>query len=146
SSLRRQLEPGPSSATSGRTSIDSILSATRDGVRLSGAIATDVAEFGAALRAASQAERELDRVHHLSAATELYRGELLPGLYEEWAIQERLWLAELYFEALGQLLSHLQGSGEFQRALEYARRGVRIDPLREEMHRELIRIYAALGQ
>jgi class 3 adenylate cyclase/DNA-binding SARP family transcriptional activator len=146
SSLRRQLEPGRSSATSGCTPIDSILCATRDGVRLSSAITTDVAEFGAALRAASQAEQELDRVHHLSVATELYRGELLPGLYEEWAIQERLWLVELYFQALGQLLSHLQGQGELQRALEYAHRGVRADPLREELHRELIRLYAALGQ
>jgi adenylate cyclase len=146
SSLRRQLEPAPSSATSGRTPADTLLCATRDSVRLSSAITTDVAEFEAALRAASRPERELDRVHHLTMAIELHRGELLPGFYEEWIIQERQWLAELYFQALGQLLSHLHGSGEFQRALEYARHGVRTDPLREEMHRELIRIYAALGQ
>src|SRR5205823_43687 len=56
------------------------------------------------------------------------------------------WLADLYFQALGHLLSHLQGQGEFQRALEYAQRGVRADPLREEMHGELIRLYAALSQ
>src|SRR5207245_8051036 len=82
----------------------------------------------------------------LARAVELYRGELLPGCFSVWVLQERRWLAELYFQALGQLLAHLQREGEFQRALLYAHRGVSADPLREDAHRELIRLYAAAGQ
>ncbi len=46
------------------------------------AVATDVAEFEAALRAAKQAPAESERAEHLAAALALYRGPLLPGFYE----------------------------------------------------------------
>src|SRR5439155_11242069 len=36
--------------------------------------------------------------------------------------------------------------GDLNRALEYARRAVSADPLREEMHHTLMRLYAAIGQ
>ena len=50
------------------------------------------------------------------------------------------------FQALGALLCCLERAGEFDRALEYAHRGVSLDPLREETHRDLMRLLAATGQ
>src|SRR5207249_3373409 len=73
-------------------------------------------------------------------------GELLPGFFDDWVLQERQWLAGRFFEALEQLLAHLERASEFDRALEYARHGVSADPLREEAHRDLIRLLGAAGQ
>src|SRR5206468_3485662 len=82
----------------------------------------------------------------LERAVELYRGELLPGCFDDWVLQERQWLAERFFQALGQLLAHLERKSDFPRALEFARRGVAADPLREEGHADLMRLLAAVGQ
>lgn len=156
SSLRRQLErdDAPSSAAPGRgTGSDaapvssSLILADHSTVRLNPSlVTTDVAAFEAALEAATQAGETSERAKWLSRAVEVYHGELLPGYYEDWILQERQWLTERYFGALGQLLQHLESEGEYQRALQFAQRGVRVDPLREEAHRDLIRLYAAAGQ
>lgn len=62
-----------------------VLMATRLGVRLvPGAIACDVTAF----------EREA-RLGHADAALALYRGELLPGFYDEWVLDERQRLEHL---------------------------------------------------
>src|SRR5262249_32671207 len=43
-------------------------------------------------------------------------------------------------------LAHLERASEFERAVDHARHGVSADPLREEAHRDLIRLLAAAGQ
>jgi predicted ATPase/DNA-binding SARP family transcriptional activator/uncharacterized protein HemY len=138
--LRHLLEPPGTPA-------GSVLVADRTSLRLNAeAISTDVSEFEAALVAAKRAEGSAERVARLIQSVELYRGELLPGCFEDWVQQERQWLAERYFQALGELVTHLEQVGEFERAVEYVRRGVRADPLREEAHRDLICLLAVAGQ
>jgi DNA-binding SARP family transcriptional activator len=139
SSLRHQLEPpGVPAGT--------VILADRTSVRLNPeAVTTDVAEFHDALQVAEDAGGRVERMASLARAVELYRGELLPGSYEDWLLQEREFLAEGYFRALGQLLAHLEETGELRRAVAYAQQGVRVDPLREEAHRELIRLLGAAG-
>jgi hypothetical protein len=58
--------------------------------------------------------------------------------------QERL--DERFFRALSRMISLLEEEGKPESALEYARRGVAVDPLREAAHREVIRLLVALGQ
>jgi predicted ATPase/DNA-binding SARP family transcriptional activator len=140
SSLRRQLEP-PGVPTG------SVLIADRACVQLSpAAVTTDVAAFREALRAASRAGSSTERTECLAHAVDLDRGELLRGHYDDWILGEREGLAELYFQALGQLLAQLEEAGDWQRALQYARQGVNTDPLREEAHVELMRLASAAGQ
>jgi predicted ATPase len=123
-----------------------IIIADRSSVRLNPeAITTDVAEFQAALQAAQRTGGGTGQIELLAQAVERYQGELLPGHFEDWVLQERQWLGEQYFAALGQLLAHLERAGEWERALEFARQGVRVDPLREEVHYDLIRLLAAAG-
>jgi adenylate cyclase len=138
--LRQQLElPGP--PTQG------VILADRATARLNpAAVTTDVAEFEATLQAAASAESSSERAACLAQSVELHRGPLLPGYYEGWILQEREWLAGRYFQALGQLLAHLEQAGDLDRALQYAHRGVNADPLWEEAHRDLIRLYAVAGQ
>ncbi len=140
SSLGRQLEPPGVPA-------GSVLLADRASLHLNPElVTTDVAQFEEALRAASAAEDEFERVRHLTQAADLYRGELLPGFYEEWCLSERVRLAEAYWNALRQLIQHHQRRGEGERALQYAYQGVSADPLREPAHEQVIRLLAASGQ
>jgi class 3 adenylate cyclase/two-component SAPR family response regulator len=163
SSLRQQLEPRgvdgqwlmvdgngepvPAGPSTIHHPPSTVFVADRGSVQLNpAAVATDVEEFKAALRSAARAMGGSETTEALAHAVELYRGELLPGDHDDWILQERQWLAESYFQALSQLLAHLEQQGEYERALLYAQQGVSADPLREEAHRDLMRLYVALGR
>src|SRR5437870_1892144 len=78
SALRQLLEP-PAVASG------AVIRADRASVRLNPeTIRTDVAEFEAALEAAKRSTTPQERADCLTRAAELYRGELLPGWYEDW--------------------------------------------------------------
>lgn len=98
-------------------------------------------------------ERASVDLQHLSTAAQLYRGELLAGFFvkdspgfEEWMLTEQARLRESALEALRRLIESYRRRGEYRFALHYARRLVAIEPLSEEAHRELIRLFALLGQ
>jgi DNA-binding SARP family transcriptional activator len=132
-------EVGPPDAPS----MGGVIVANRDTVQLNPmAVSTDVAEFEAALETAARAAGRTERAHWLIKALELYRGELLPGYFEDWILEQRQRLAERYFQALRQLAAELEREGDFRGALQYARRAVCTDPLREEAHHDLLRLYA----
>ncbi|HZT42787.1 MAG TPA: AAA-like domain-containing protein [Chthonomonadaceae bacterium] len=139
SCLRRHLEPPG-------TPEGSLLMADHFQVWLApNQITTDVAEFEAALRSASQASEPSERIRLLSRAVELYGDDLLPGYYEDRILQERERLAEIYRGALGQLANALSEAGDLPGAIEAARRVVQQDPLREEAHGHLMRLLASAG-
>ncbi len=139
-SLRRQLEPPG-------TPENSVLVADRANVRLNpDVVSTDVAAFETALRAAKHTEDPAERTAHLTRAVERYRGPLLPGFYEDWALRERERLEQLFIGASRDLALALEQSGDFSRAIDYAHRAVTADPLSEEAHAYLIHLYAAAGQ
>src|SRR5439155_17763741 len=49
-------------------------------------------------------------------------------------------------QALEQLAQELEQAAQFERALSYAVRAVNTDPLREEVHRTVMRLYAAMAE
>jgi DNA-binding SARP family transcriptional activator len=104
----------------------------------------DLIEFERQLKLADTAAAGADE--HLRAAAELYRGDFLEECYDDWALFERERLRERYLGALGRLLEHDQGRGAYDLALQSALRLTRADPLREETHRALMRIYHLLGR
>ena len=111
----------------------------------------DVEAFEEALRLGT--EREAVDLHHLSAAAQLYRGELLAGFFvkdspefEEWLVTEQARLREAALEALRKLIESYRRRGEYRFGVHYARRLVAIEPLSEEAHRELMRLFALAGQ
>lgn len=139
SSLRRQLEFAPLATP--------VLEADRFSVGLRATVViTDVEEFCRALEGAAASQSDGQRIRLLTDAIDLYRGELLPGYYEAWIVPERQRLEELFFQALRQLSTHLSQAGDLDQAVRIAHRAVGADPLREEAHRELIRLYVAAGQ
>lgn len=139
-SLRRQLEPPDAPA-------NSMLIADRQAVRLNPeTVETDTGAFESALQRAARAETAAEKVEALSQAVELYRGPLLPGYYEDWVLNARQRFEQLCSNALCGLVETLESLGAYDRALPMALRRVAMDPLTEEAHLALMRLYAASGQ
>ena len=141
STLRRALQSLDASS-------DQLLLTDRMSIRLdAGLVTTDVAEFEQAVRAAAGHPTDPPaRAEHLLEAVRLYRGELLPGHYDDWIPAERSRLAETYLEVLCRLATTQAELGDIDGALSHARRAVAADPLREESHGDLMRIYWLAGR
>jgi len=103
----------------------------------------DVAEFEQALILADAAARHNDQ-HALQAALEqvdnLYRGELLPGCYDEWILPERERLRQRHRQVLEQLLRLFEALGDTITAIRSAQRLLGLDPLSEDLVRRLMRL------
>lgn len=89
----------------------------------------------------------------LERAVASYRGAFLEGFYvsdapafEEWAVAQRERLRLRVLDALDRLVEHYLHAGYPMRAVEFARRFLEIEPLREELHRTLMRALARAGQ
>jgi predicted ATPase/DNA-binding SARP family transcriptional activator len=105
----------------------------------------DVAEFEEALTLADAATRQHDQ-HVLQVALEqadkLYRGELLPGCYDEWLLPERERLRQRHLQALDDLLRLCEEQGDLVTAIRSAQRLLGLDPLSEDRYRSLMRLFA----
>src|SRR5437588_2279768 len=105
----------------------------------------DVAEFEQTLTLADAATRHNDQ-QALQAALEqadsLYRGELLPGCYDEWILPERERLRQRHRQVLEQLLRLFEVQGDNVTAIRYAQRLIGLDPLSEDLSRRLMRLFA----
>ena len=137
SSLRGQLE-GPA------TPSGAAIIADRASVRANpNAVTTDVARFNDFLRRADGAPTPTERAVHTKSAIALYRGPLLPGYYEEWISAEQRHIEERYFAALCWLIEYTAQAGHHAGAVEYAHRGLTIDPERDDVLTLLDRLTAA---
>jgi DNA-binding SARP family transcriptional activator len=79
------------------------------------------------------------------AAQLLWRGELLPGWYDDWVVFERERLGQLRLHALERLAMLLTRRGELDTALRLALEAVRTEPLRETANAALMGVYVAEG-
>jgi predicted ATPase/DNA-binding SARP family transcriptional activator len=124
-----------------------LLLSGRDRVQLNpDAVSIDVQAFTTALQLARRAPHDPERVQALDRALDLYSAPLLPERTEEWLIPEREAFAEQYFLALQEAAGLLDKLGEPEAAIARLRRGVAIDPLREEAQRALIGLLLETGQ
>jgi DNA-binding SARP family transcriptional activator len=101
----------------------------------------DVEEFEQRLRLAGPATNghsSDDRVRQLRAAIELYRGDALEGMYDEWCLFERERLCLTYVSALEELFQAEQERRDWNAALGVGQRLLRLEPLREHVHRGLM--------
>lgn len=118
------------------------------GFNVASDVRVDVAEFEARCRLAEQvgSASPAERAGLYRQAIAHYRGDLLPDCYEDWCLIERERLQRLYLRALARLLSYHAKVREWGPAIECAQRILDRDPLREEIHRDLIGLYLAAGQ
>jgi DNA-binding SARP family transcriptional activator/class 3 adenylate cyclase len=86
-------------------------------------------------------------------AAELYRGDLLAGLYvsdstafEEWRTVLQEDLRQQALELFRSLSTFYEKRGKLERAQEYSRRQIALDPWQEEAHIQLMRLMVQNGQ
>jgi DNA-binding SARP family transcriptional activator len=85
-------------------------------------------------------------IHELERILGLYQGELLEGSYKDWALGERERLRTLYLKSLRYLLQYYRSRGLYEDGLAYGQQILNVDPLREDIHREMMRLYQDNGQ
>jgi DNA-binding SARP family transcriptional activator/pimeloyl-ACP methyl ester carboxylesterase len=89
----------------------------------------------------------------LEAAVELYVGDFLEGFqlpdsspFDEWQLFQTESLRHDLASALRQLAEWQTNLGRYDQAIALTRRWVNLDPLHEPAHRQLMRLYAWVGQ
>ncbi len=96
---------------------------------------------------AAEAARAAGTIEAYGDALALYGGELLPeDRYEDWLAARREALRELYRALLLELAEHHASVGDAPGAVEALQRAVVDDPLHEEAHRRLMRLFAEAGR
>jgi DNA-binding SARP family transcriptional activator len=85
-------------------------------------------------------------VGSLERALDLYSGDLLEAFYDEWALSERERLRVAYLGSLARLMRHHADAAAYEEALACGRQILALDPLREEIHRDMMRLYARSGR
>ncbi len=78
-------------------------------------------------------------------AIDLYRGPFMLGTDKPWVIERRKELQERYAEVLGSVGLAYSARGEKELALGYLLRAVAEKPVREDLNREIIKLYVERG-
>jgi DNA-binding SARP family transcriptional activator len=107
--------------------------------------ALDVRDFETAVALAERSDRAGDLQatrENLITAAHAYRGELLPGGYDDWLLAERERLNQLYARVLDRLARLFEGQHEWAQAIAWAERLLQHDPLREANYRNLMRLHS----
>ncbi|MFC2077574.1 BTAD domain-containing putative transcriptional regulator [Candidatus Bipolaricaulota bacterium] len=108
----------------------------------------DVAEFERHAVAGSQGSdpHAEGLLGELESAAGTYRGPLLEGTYSDWFLAERERLQLTFMRVLKRLLIRHKVSGAFDAAVAVGQRLLALDPLQEDVHREMMRCHVAAGQ
>lgn len=106
----------------------------------------DVEEFERHIHAVQRERSPAARTASLRHAVDLYRGDFLSGFYDDWVLVEQERLGQLYLQALSELIALAKGRGDYEEALVFARRLTHHDQLREDAHREVMRLCVLLGR
>jgi DNA-binding SARP family transcriptional activator len=105
----------------------------------------DFEQYCARAEQAGRTSRDL-QAHLFRQAVDLHAGDLLTDCYEDWCLIERERVQRLYLRALGFLMSYHAERHDHEIGIDYAHRILAIDPLREEVHRDLIDMHLASRQ
>ena len=113
-----------------------------------GTCRVDLGIFGAerkAALAAAAADDDAGVRVHAAAAVVVYKGDLLPGLYDDWLLEVRSEL-ELQCADLCDLLCTARArTGDLAGAVDAVRRRIQLRPLEESGYRTLMLLQADLG-
>jgi DNA-binding SARP family transcriptional activator len=104
----------------------------------------DVEQFELSLAEAEAAEQRSDlgaEQRWLEGALSLYRGDLLPGFYDDWISADRERLRQECQHAYQKLARALEELRDYAAALQAAQALVRLDPLDENTYVTLIRLH-----
>jgi DNA-binding SARP family transcriptional activator len=108
----------------------------------------DVSEFEAALVPADEAHRREDgstERRALLGCVDLYRGDLLPGLHDEWIETHRERLKQKYSGVLESLIALFEQAREYPAAIRHAESLLSQDPFQETVYQAIMRLHGLNG-
>ena len=109
----------------------------------------DVAEFEAVCSQTFRkpiSDLSPEEFHCMQQAVYLYQGDLLEGCYEDWCLYERERLQNMFLSLLDRLMEYCEYHNQFEDALAYGDRILRLDVAHERTHRRMVRIYYKSGE
>lgn len=109
----------------------------------------DVASFEASVccyRDVAGVDLIPEQARALEQADRLYIGDLLEGTYDDWCLYDRERLRLLHLGLLSKLLAYHEATGTYEQGFDYAQRILALDPTREKVHRQVMRLYWLMGQ
>lgn len=91
--------------------------------------------------------QHLDRqsVQDLETAVALYQGDLLVGWYQDWCLFERERYRHIFLAMLDKLMTYYGFHREYEMSVSCGLRILQHDPVREQTHRSLMRLYYEVG-
>ena len=111
-----------------------------------GAVHVDLRVFCRESDAARDAAGDDEAVlAHADAALAAYRGDLLPGVYDDWVLEARTQLQERCVQMCALVCTTRARRGDGAAALDAARLRIRLRPLEEAGYRVLMELQAGLG-
>ncbi len=84
-------------------------------------------------------------IAHADRAIAQYRGELLPGVYDDWVLEARTQLERDCADLCDLLCSARTKKGDLAEASHAARRRIQLEPLEEAGYRALMQLQADMG-
>ncbi|MEW5942085.1 MAG: BTAD domain-containing putative transcriptional regulator, partial [Chloroflexota bacterium] len=96
--------------------------------------------------------KALEKLSEDASADELitvlseYRGELLPGFYDEWVVLEREHLNSIYEKKMARLMSLLEDEKRWSEILDWGERWIKLGQKPEPAYRALMSAHAAKGE
>jgi predicted ATPase/DNA-binding SARP family transcriptional activator len=82
----------------------------------------------------------------LMESSAVYKGELLPGFYDDWVDIEREHLRSAYHQKMNLLLDGLLKARAWEQVLEWGEQWIRLGNAPEPAYRAMMESYAGLGQ
>lgn len=81
------------------------------------------------------------RILNLQSAIELYKGDLLEGIYQDWCIYERERLQDMYLTMLGKLMDYYEAHHNYKAGIMCGAHILHYDQAHERTHRKLMRLF-----
>lgn len=106
----------------------------------------DAEIFERHIETAMDAVTDAEEEENWAKAIQIYRGQFLKEVEMDWAKQRRHELRNSYAQALISLARIYKGRNEYERALGYFIRAIGEKPDREDVHRDIMEIYASQGR
>lgn len=85
------------------------------------------------------------KAQSLLEATNLYKGDLLEGWYQDWCLYERERYRNMYLAMLDKLMGYSEATGNYEAGLDLGQRILRCDKARERTHWRLMRLHQLSG-
>lgn len=110
----------------------------------------DLHEFRREAACASLADRERrgdQAIEHAERALDVYRGDLFaddPSM--DWCGPQRKQLQDRYLDLLSHIAEHRVAHGDVEQGIALLRRGLTVNPCREDLHQALIQTLADFGR